>query len=131
MKKLTVKEYSDLKGVSVQAIYGRIKRKSLETVTENDVIYVLAPEKEHDQKSDNKANEPSQYIQILEAQLREKDNQIREKDEQLRKRDDQISSFIEQQRNSQIMLAGYQQKQGLLEANPDNEPIIVEEPQKK
>ena len=44
--KLTVKEYSTAYNVSIQSVYKRIQRRTIQWVKENNIIYVIADDKE-------------------------------------------------------------------------------------
>ena len=44
--KLTVKEYSTTYNVSIQSVYKRIQRRTIQWVKENNIIYVIADDKE-------------------------------------------------------------------------------------
>jgi hypothetical protein len=44
--KLTVKEYSTAYNVSIQSVYKRIQRRTIQWVKENNKIYVIADDKE-------------------------------------------------------------------------------------
>jgi len=44
--KLTVKEYATAYNVSIQSVYKRIQRRTIKWIKENNIIYVIAEDKE-------------------------------------------------------------------------------------
>jgi hypothetical protein len=54
-------------------------------------------------------------IEVLKNQIKQRDEQLKQKDEQIRKKDEQINQFLERDRETNILLKGYQDRY-LLEA---------------
>src|SRR5918998_5423080 len=49
-------------------------------------------------------------IEVLKNQIKQRDEQLKQKDEQIRKKDDQINQFLERDRETNILLKGYQDR---------------------
>jgi hypothetical protein len=49
-------------------------------------------------------------IEVLKNQIKQRDEQLKQKDEQIRKKDEQINQFLERDRETNILLKGYQDR---------------------
>jgi len=72
--KLTVKEYATQLDVSIQSVYKKIKRGTLNTVKENNTIYVIVDNIE-DKRVDRKV-QSNQYIELMDI-LRRRDKEVK------------------------------------------------------
>ena len=54
-------------------------------------------------------------IEVMKNQIKQRDEQLKQKDDQIRKKDEQINQFLERDRETNILLKGYQDRY-LLEA---------------
>ena len=82
---LTVKQYADKMGVSQQSVYGRIKRKTLNTFKRDGIIYITTDEQDIEQQNKQGINNllnddlmalKDQTIEILKEQLVKYENRI-------------------------------------------------------
>lgn len=120
----SIKEVSELLGVSRKTVYNAIKKaekKGVTYIVKNDVNgnkkvteqgYSYLSEvysKNSEFKNNSDSNDKSLVNQLLE-QLRSKDIQLSEKDKQIQEKDSQISQLIEQSRNYQVLLKSEQDK---------------------
>lgn len=107
---ITIKEYAEKAGVSVQSVYKKIngkdnpikpylKRFNNKWFIKETVFDTLTTEAEHQEEKKNTAPASSseeKLISILEAELRELREQVKEKDNQLREKDNQINTLLNQ-----------------------------------
>ncbi|MBF0276119.1 MAG: hypothetical protein HQK84_12885, partial [Nitrospinae bacterium] len=103
MKKITVKDYADSKGIGVQAVYKRIRVGALKSEKHGRSVYVLLDEgSETSSESDkakqnpNKATESGNFNEVLgvfREQLKAKDVHIEQLMKQLDVKDSQISEL--------------------------------------
>jgi hypothetical protein len=101
MKKLTVKEASEHLGITREAIYNRIRRGSLKSVTESNIKYVLL-EDDQIQKPTQTAQSPIQtthYEEYLKEQIAELKSELKEAKQKIdtlyQEKDDQLRSIIQ------------------------------------
>jgi len=66
--KLTIKQYAENEGISVQSIYAQIKRGSLKSVEENGTKYVVVEEKAIKPKVENSLKEAFKIIKRLQKE---------------------------------------------------------------
>ncbi len=105
--KLTVYEYAQEFGISVQSVYQRIKRGSLNSVKENGIKYVVV-----DSKKDIKPKVKSEFKQLvkmikrLQDQIDSKDKEIKRLVKKLEKcsksKEDVLLNYITELKQLQI-----------------------------
>ncbi len=106
--KLTVYEYAQEFGISVQSVYQRIKRGSLNSVKENGIKYVVV-----DSKKDIKPKVKSEFKQLvkmikrLQDQIDSKDKEIKRLVKKLEKcsksKEDVLLNYITELKQLQII----------------------------
>jgi len=121
---LTIREFAELVGVSVQSIYQRLKRPGNDLkpyIKEVEKVMYISQEAENLYKDDTLSEDteaqtikPKQsindrIIDILEAQLEEMRNQLREKDKQIANQSEQISSLLARLEDSSKIINQQQQ----------------------
>lgn len=72
---LTVKQYSDKNGVTVQSVYAKVKRGTLETVVKDGIKYVKHPLNDSIEKN-LKCKKQKKEIKYLKSILKEKEKNI-------------------------------------------------------
>lgn len=121
---ISIKEYADLTGVSVQSVYKRInkadnpikpyvKRFNKKQYIHKSALDNLTTEeapKEETKKAGAGNSSETKMIDILDRQLRELREQLTQKDEQLREKDTQISNLMELLNQQQKLTAIQVQK---------------------
>ena len=55
-------------------------------------------------------DEIAKVQEVLKNQIKQRDEQLKQKDEQIRKKDEQINQFLERDRETNILLKGYQDR---------------------
>lgn len=112
MKKLTVKEASEYLGITREAIYNRIRRGSLKSVTEANVKYVIVDEQEAEvkQTANKPQNTTTNYEEHLKEQIKELKDELKTTKEKIEKlyqeKDEQLKSILQitlQSQQRQIM----------------------------
>lgn len=140
---IPVREYAARCGISVKTAYKKISNNSLDyeerEINGRKVKYIKVDQSADlpnppDVTTPERASEPQEneagILELLSAQLREKDRQIQEKDRQIQEKDKQISQLLEQISRDAELLRGSQQLQAhaqhLLEQHEQDpqDPII-------
>lgn len=107
---ITIKEYAEKAGVSVQSVYKKIngknnpikpylKRLNNKWYIKETVFETLTEEtelQEEKKQTSPASSSEEKLISILEAELRELREQVKEKDNQLREKDNQINTLLNQ-----------------------------------
>lgn len=86
---ITIKQYAENEGISVQSVYAKIKRGSLNSVEENGIKYVVLDEKgiKHslNPNVENRFKEVFKIVKRLQKQIKLKDKEIKRLTKQLAK----------------------------------------------
>ena len=122
---LTVKEFSELAGVSVQSIYKKLGKvnnpiqRYLKVVdgvkyisrTALEVLYNSSPATNvlHEEKKTNEQSSTDRILNILEKQLEEQRRQLQEKDKQIAAQIEQINSLLMRLEESSTIINQQQQ----------------------
>jgi predicted DNA-binding protein YlxM (UPF0122 family) len=69
--KITIKQYAENEGISVQSVYAKIKRGSLNSVEENGTKYVVVEEKRIKPKVEKTLKEAFKIIKRLQKENRQ------------------------------------------------------------
>lgn len=156
---VTVKEYADLRGISIQAVYKQIRAGRLEVseITEagRKVKYIKAdaapgaPEAASEERTDpgpaQPAGDPIRVaLDLLGAQLQEKDKQIerlqadiKEKDAHIREQAAQLTELLRNsqrlQAHAQHLLEQHEQdpQDPIIEAQATEAPVQEDPPKKR
>lgn len=126
MNKYTVKEFAGLEGVSEQAIYKRIKSKSLKTIKEGGKTFIFSkpsPRADFSQKQETQGKTSSgehvtalqAHIQDLQNQIKAKDEQIKTKDEQIKEQSQSLMMALKTSMDTSNRIEAYQKRFGLIE----------------
>lgn len=133
---ITIKEFADISGVSVQSVYKKIKQENNpikpylkrfknKLYIKRTALDTITPGEEHQKQKQNenpatKAEE--KLVSILESQLSELREQLKFKDEQLREKDIQINQLLNQVSESMTLLNQQQQLTALTAKAPAELP---------
>ena len=148
---ITVKEFAEIAGVTIQSIYKRLSKennplnpyfkeidgkKLLHKAALKEVYDLDPPEElEKDQPADpteeaatpEKNDHADRLITLLEKQLEEKDRQLQEKDLQINAKDKQIESLLQRLEEANKLIDQQQQ----LAAIEKKEVLQLEDPEEK
>lgn len=133
---ITIREFADLSGVSVQAVYKKTKQKNNpikpylkrfknKLYISRKALEILSPafENQEEKKSGSAGNSSEEkLISILERQIEELREQVNEKDLQLREKDVQINNLLNQVSESLTLLNQQQQLTALASQAPAKLP---------
>jgi len=88
--KITIKRYAENEGISVQSVYQKIKRGSLNSVEENGIKYVLLGDKGIKSKETYTLKEAFNIIKRLQKESKAKDKEIK----RLTRKNEKQSKFL-------------------------------------
>jgi len=80
--KLTVKEYATAYNVSIQSVYKRIQRSTIQTVKENNTIYVVVDNKEVEQST--QPVQSNDYAELLDI-IRRRDKEVKSLNKEIKR----------------------------------------------
>lgn len=140
--KMTVKEYATEFNISVQAVYQRLNKGTLKSITENGTKYVLVDKKsikEVEQSLEQDSNNLfSNEVKGLFKQLKTKDEKIESLEDKINKRDKEIKKLnkqllksVQNEKQTLINFIGEQQKLIQIKSIDDAIEAEFEEGQKK
>jgi len=128
--KLTVKEYSTMYNVSIQSVYKRIQRRTIETVKENGKIYVIANRKEVENST--QPVQSNYYTELLDI-IGRRDKEVKRLNREIKRLSKELSKA---QLHSMATMKGYIDKLETMQLQApiqeqDEEIIDLEEPYRK
>ena len=74
---MTIKQYAENEGISVQSVYAQIKRGSLKSIENNGIKYVVVEEEAIKLKVENVLKEAFKVIKRLQKEVQLKDKEIK------------------------------------------------------
>ena len=87
---ITIKQYAENEGISVQSVYQKIKRGSLKSVEENGIKYVVLEDKNIQSKETDTLKEAFKIIKRLQKEIKVKDKEIK----RLTKKNEKQNKFL-------------------------------------
>ena len=128
--KLTVKEYSTTYNVSIQSVYKRIQRRTIQWVKENNIMYVITDDKEVENST-----QPVQstYCTELLDVIGRRDKELKRVNKEIKRLTKELSKA---QLHSMATMKGYIDKLEIMQLSAplsvqDDDIIEVKEPKKK
>jgi hypothetical protein len=122
MQKYTVKQFANLEGISQQAVYKRIKSKSLKSVKEGGKTFIFSkPTSNRGFESQEPKHDPqsraggSELVDVLQTHIKDLQEQVKAKDEQIKSQNNQLMMAMSTTMDANKRLEGYQQRFGMIE----------------
>jgi hypothetical protein len=121
MQKYTVKQFATLEGISQQAVYKRIKSKSLKSVKEGGKTFIYSkPILDKEFENQEPKHEPqsrvdNELVDVLKSHISDLQQQVKAKDEQIKNQNNQLMMAMSTAMDANKRLEGYQQRFGMIE----------------
>jgi hypothetical protein len=126
--KLTVKEYSTAYNVSIQSVYKRIQRRTIQWVKENNKIYVIADDKEV--KNSTQPVQSTYCTELLDI-IGRRDKELKRVNKEIKRLTKELSKA---QLHSMATMKGYIDKLEIMQLSApivDSNEDIIEVKEKK
>jgi hypothetical protein len=130
MEKLTVKQFAEKFSISKQAIYKRIKKKTVEVELIDGVQYILVEKSQTYSSQNKKEDGGGEFFSFLLSENEQLKKDLRKKDHEIKEKNDKIEAIYQQVITVQNRNIALQDENRLLiedtSTHPINKGVIVE-----